>query len=97
MTSAADLTMRRAPRLAQAEHEEEGFLLFALALVPDGTPIVLQGSAAVIWRCAEDGMPVSELVAAVADCYEVDPEEIRSTVTSFLDQLCAAGFLVLQD
>ena len=62
-----------------------------LVVLPDGRPVILDGSAAIIWRSAADG--VADVPADVADLSGQDVEEIRPQVEGFLAEAVAHGLL----
>lgn len=63
-----------------------------VALVPDGEPLALNGSALLIWRGLEDGGTAAEVTARVRTAIESDdvPEE---QVASFLEALAERGLV----
>ena len=63
-----------------------------VALLPDGPPVVLDGTAALIWReaVADDAGPVVTRVAARAG---VPEDEVRADVEAFLADLVLRGLL----
>ncbi|GAB2974491.1 hypothetical protein [Nocardioides montaniterrae] len=75
MTSFADWSV--APDVAWVDDQA-----VYVARVPDGVPLVLEDSAAAIWRAVAAGAEI-----------EAD-EDVASDVSAFLDQLLAAGLVV---
>ena len=64
-----------------------------LAAVPGGQPLVLNDSAAVIWREALR-TPETEVVDAVASATGQDPDTVRADVLDFVSSLVTRGFLI---
>ncbi|MDY3677847.1 MAG: PqqD family peptide modification chaperone [Actinomyces urogenitalis] len=67
-----------------------------VAKVPDGEPVVLRGSAALIWDAATLGAhPLDSWAVAqvVADQVGVQAEDIHEDIQVFLAQLVEGGFL----
>lgn len=62
-----------------------------LLLLPDGRPVLLEGSAAVIWLTAAQG--ADDVGGAVAGRFGVPREKIEDEVISYLTVLCAQGLL----
>jgi hypothetical protein len=62
-----------------------------LMQLPDGAPLVLQGSGGVIWALAADGE--DDVPAALAAAVGCPVEEIVDEVRSFLDELVTRGLL----
>lgn len=63
------------------------------ARVPDGPPMALHGSSAVIWLCALQGGDAQDVVAAVVEATGGDHALVAGPVTDFLDELVARGLL----
>lgn len=64
-----------------------------LAHLPNGPLLILEGSAASIWRTAVQSTGDSDLVERVADQMGADADGIRSDVERFLADLFAQGLL----
>lgn len=64
-----------------------------LAHLPNGPLLILEGSAASIWRAAVSSAGDSDLVDRVAEQAGADPEEIRAVVDAFVADLVAQGLL----
>ncbi|MDU0348878.1 PqqD family peptide modification chaperone [Actinomyces sp. MRS3W] len=67
-----------------------------VAPLPDGPPVVLQGSAARIWLAATDpdtGTTAAAVAAGVAAAVGTKPEQITADVDAFLTELVNAGLL----
>lgn len=62
--------------------------------VPDGAPLVLDGSASLIWQAA---LLEGDTVGLVAAAVEVEPHTIADDVTGFLRHLVAEGYLLCDD
>ena len=62
--------------------------------LPDGDPLVLQGSGGVIWALAADG--VDDVPATLATALGCRVGESRTHVTSFLDDLVSRGLLEVE-
>ena len=62
-----------------------------LMQLPDGEPLVLQGSGGAIWALAADG--VDDVPAALADAVGRPVAEIVDDVNSFLGELVTRGLL----
>lgn len=60
-------------------------------VVPDGEPLVLGGSAAMVWEAALNDGDTVELVAWASGA---DPAEIAPHVAAFLFDLVARGLLI---
>jgi hypothetical protein len=56
-------------------------------------PVVLEGSAAEIWRLIEDSDSETRLVGAVARTFDVQPAHIRGDVREFLLHLNDLGLI----
>lgn len=63
-----------------------------LMQLPDGQPVVLDDSAALIWLLAAEGE--EDLVGAMADLVGQQGHEIAADVTTFLDELVSRGLLI---
>lgn len=61
-----------------------------VARLPSGPLLVLEGTAAIVWRAVQGG---TDVVATVALQTGADPAEIRSEVEDFLDALADRGLL----
>jgi hypothetical protein len=51
------------------------------------------GTASLIWKLLESPRTVTELAAAVAREYDVDPAQAERDVTSFVDEMKAVGLV----
>ena len=80
------------PRLAYVVDDRTGQSpVVYLMQLPDGDPLVLQGSGGAIWALAADG--VEGVPTALAAAVGSPVDEIRKQVTSFLDDLVTRGLL----
>lgn len=78
-------------RLAHVMHvSETGNAVLCLMPLPDGSPVILQGVAALIWLAASEGRDV---VPVVADQVGLPPEQIEEVTLSFIDDLVRRGLL----
>jgi hypothetical protein len=63
------------------------------ARVPDGPPLALHGSSALIWLSAVDSGDTRDVVDRVAEATGELPETVEQGVRDFLDDLVARGLL----
>ena len=63
--------------------------------LPDGPPLVLRDSAALIWILAAEGD--SDVPGRVAEAVGRSAEELADEVVSYLDELVGRGLLELSD
>lgn len=61
------------------------------ARLPDGPPLVIEGSGVLVWHAALAGGSVADVVRRVADEAGVAVEEVEPGVHAFLAELVAAG------
>ncbi|WP_370290697.1 PqqD family protein [Nocardioides sp.] len=59
----------------------------------DRPPVVLEGSAAIIWKAIDGERDLEGVVAAVADEVFVEADVVRDDVLTFIDQLLGLGLL----
>lgn len=59
--------------------------------LPDGDPVGLHGTAALIWSIAAEGEP--DVPAALAELLAVPVDTVRADVERFLTDLVAQGLL----
>ena len=64
-----------------------------VAALPDGPPLVLEGSGSLVWRALLDGGTVAEVVDRVAEATGESAAAVAPAVTRFLGDLSAAGVL----
>lgn len=71
---------------------EDRVALLKLAGV-DPRPVVLAGTAAQIWLLLPEAADEEELVARLAELYDVAPGDIRGEVRGFVADLVGRGYL----
>lgn len=83
------------PRLAYVVDDQvaESPVVYLMQL-PDGAPLVLQGSGGAIWALAADG--VDDVPATLATALGCRVEEISADVRSFLDDLVSRRLLEVE-
>lgn len=64
-----------------------------VALLPLSPPLVLEGTARLIWLAAVEGHTLSDVVSIVATASGVDHDIVREDTTTFLDDLVSRGLL----
>lgn len=90
------MTYRVPRRLARVvDDQSAGEPVVYLMQLPDGDPLILQGSGGLIWALAADGE--SDVPRAVARAVGVPVEEIVEEVGVFLADLVERGLLVSGD
>ena len=57
-------------------------------------PYVFDGSAAQIWACVDGDRTEAEIVADLAEAYEMPTEVVTADVRAFLDRLRDLGLIV---
>ena len=84
------------PRLAYVVDDQvaESPVVYLMQL-PDGAPLVLQGSGGAIWALAADG--VDDVPATLAAAVDSPIEQIQDDVDGFLAELVARGLLERAD
>lgn len=88
------MSYRPPARLAHVYDEKDTALY--LAHVPDGAPVILKGSAALIWLAATDDPPPegpAAVAARIAQQTGLAVEELREDVVTFLRTLVEQGLL----
>jgi hypothetical protein len=83
---------RRAPSTAYVESEGRVVVLDLDRL--DLPPYVFEGSASQIWACVDGDRTEAELVADLAEAFEVPAEVVAPDVRRFVDRLVDLGLLV---
>jgi len=68
-----------------------------VARLPEGPPMVLEDSAALIWMQVVVGGTVGDIASRVAVVAGISAEDIIGDVETFLDELVAHGVLVRHD
>lgn len=58
-----------------------------LTRVPKGLPIMLEGSACLVWLALAEGGTLEEVTAAAAAMADADVEDVRDDVAALVDQL----------
>lgn len=89
MSAAPTGTVRVADACAWVEQAGTVFV----AALPDGPPLVLEGSGALVWQALLDGGTVDEVVGRVAEAAGESAATVAPAVVRFLDDLVAAGVL----
>ena len=64
-----------------------------VARLPDGPPLVLEGSGAVVWGALLEGGTLADVVARVAAETRESERVVASGVEGFVDGLLSAGVL----
>ena len=82
------------PGLAWVLDEPADVPTLYLMHVPDGIPLVLTGTAALIWLFAAEG---EDVVAALTEVIADPPPDLAETTYAYLDDLVADGLLVRED
>ncbi|NHA68794.1 PqqD family peptide modification chaperone [Phycicoccus flavus] len=78
---------------AQAGWVEADEVVYA-AVLPDGPPLVLQGSGALVWHAALPGGSLEEVVGRVAAAAGTSADVVAADVAAFVDALVTVGLLV---
>jgi hypothetical protein len=60
-------------------------------------PVVLSGSSAAIWHAVDGSCGIEDVVAAVADEFDLPPETVDADVRAFLDDLETRGLVTSED
>ena len=68
-----------------------------LARMPDGPPLVLQGSAWLVWSVVAEHADLDDVVAQIATHTSSTPETVAPDVEVFLERLVAQGLLRRED
>ena len=71
--------------------EQDGIVY--VAALPDGPPLVLEGSGALVWWALLDGGTVEDVVGRVAEAAGESAAAVAPAVARFLGDLVAAGIL----
>ena len=72
---------------------EDRVVALDLVGAPDA-PQVLSPSASAVWKAIDGERTDEEIIAVVAESYEVDAEVIAADVRQFLEDLAAKGLIV---
>lgn len=78
-----------------ATTHEDDEVVYA-ARLPDGPPLTLPGSAAIIFTAATDGGTLEDILTRVVDVAGLPADEVRDDVTAFLAQLVDLGLVTLR-
>jgi hypothetical protein len=60
----------------------------------DHLVLVLNETASQVWRLADGRTPVTDILGALADAYNAQPDDLRQDVYSALADLQERGFLI---
>ncbi len=71
--------------------EQDG-RVYAAAL-PDGPPLVLEGSGSLVWHAVLEGGTLDDVVERVAEAAGESAGTVAAPVTGFVEDLVAAGLL----
>jgi Coenzyme PQQ synthesis protein D (PqqD) len=80
-------------RVAWLDLADRGEDALYASTLPDGRPLVLRGTAALIFLVAAEGGTIEEVVAGVAERAGQPMDAVRADVTSFVQQLLQLGLL----
>ena len=83
---------RRAPGTAYVDTIDRAVILDLDHL--DRMPYVFVGSAAQIWACVDGDRTEAEIVADLAEAFEVTEDVVARDVSGFLGELRALGLVV---
>ena len=89
--SAAQERVRQSPELAWVESEDRVVLVRLDDLAAE--PLVLSGSAAVIWAAVAEPLALDELVARVAAAYGRPEAEVADEVAGFVESCRQLGIM----
>jgi hypothetical protein len=87
-------TVTTGSRVAWLDLADRGQDAVYASALPDGPPVVLTGTAALIFLVAARGGSLDEVVAGVAEEAGQPVEEIRDDVVSFVDELVGLRLLI---
>jgi hypothetical protein len=85
--------VRRGDRVAWLDLADRGEDALYVSTLPDGPPMVLRSTAALIFLVAVEGGTVDEVVARVAAEADQPADAIRDDVVTFLDELVRLGLI----
>jgi uncharacterized protein YbjT (DUF2867 family) len=88
-----DAPVRLANRVAWLDLADRGQDAVYASHLPDGPPMVLRGTAGLIFVVAAAGGTVDEVVAEVAETSGQPVEAIRDDVARFVEELVLLGLL----
>ena len=86
------MVWRRASTAAYVESPERVVVLDLDHL--DRAPYVFEGSAAQVWACVDGDRSEVEIVADLAEAFEVPVEVVAPDVRQFVDRLADLGLIV---
>ena len=86
-------SVRLADRVAWLDLADRGQDAIYASALPDGPPVVLQATAALIFLVGARGGTLEEVVEGVAEESGQPVEGIRDDVVGFVDELVARGLL----
>jgi hypothetical protein len=87
-------TISLAARVAWLDMADTGQDVVYATALPEGPPLVLGGTAGLIFVSAVDGGTEDDVVQRVAASAGLDPADVRPDVLAFLDHLVSRGLLV---
>lgn len=82
------------PRLAYVVEEGDAGPEVFLMRLPDGVPVHLAGTSAVIWLLAAEG---SDVVESLAELVAAPPPDLPRATAAFLDDLVGSGLLAVKE
>ena len=88
----ATTVWRRAPSAAYVDNEQRAVVLDLDHL--ELPPFVFEGPAAQIWACVDGDRTEAEIVADLAEAFEVPEEVVARDVRDFIDRLRDLGLVV---
>jgi hypothetical protein len=86
-------TLALAADVAWIDMAESGVDVVYATALPDGPPLVLSGTAGLIFVAAQEGGTAEEIVDRVAHGADATAGEVRADVLGFLDHLVTLGLL----
>lgn len=90
MTPVPDL-VRRSPDVAWVDSEDRVVLVRLDDLAAE--PLVLSGSAVVIWAAVDEPLSLDDLVTQVAAAYDRPADDVRAEVEAFVASCRQLGIL----
>ncbi|HRC11312.1 MAG: PqqD family protein [Actinomycetales bacterium] len=89
---------RLAPNIGRmAAQVAPGLDIVHVAALPNGPILVLEGSAATVWKHAEPGGTAEQIAERVRVVYDKPLHDVLADVRTFLDDLVGRGLLVRID
>lgn len=86
---------RRATSAAYVESDQRVVVLDLDHL--DRQPYVFEGTASQVWTCVDGDRSETEIVADLAEAYDVPPGVVLADVRQFIDTLADLGLIVAVD